>query len=169
MHRLQLVDSLPQISPYNFHPELFDKITGGAQVNAIVLDFSKALNKISHSRFMSKLDFYGIRSGTHNWVEAVINDRQQRVVLDDCLSSTVPVLSGVLQDTVLRPTLFFIVINDLPQCVNSSVLTFADDCVLYCEIHNDQDAIILQNNLRAINHWEQQWLMEFNADKCFQN
>ena len=105
--------------------------------------------------------------GALHWVEAFLNDRQQRVVLDGCSSSTVSVDSGVLQCTVLGHTLSLIFTNDLPQCVNSSVRLFADDCVLYREISKDQDVIILQNDLRTLNHWEQHWLMEFTADKCF--
>ena len=146
---------------------MFNKITGGGQVDAVVLDFSKVFDKVPHSRLMSKLNYYDIRSRTHNWVESFLNDRQQCVVLDGCSSSTVSVLSGVPQDTVLGPTLFLIFINDLPEYVSSSVRLFADDCVLYREIRNVQDAIILQNDLKALHHWEQQWLMKDNAGKCF--
>ena len=150
-----------------FTQELFNKVAGGGQVDAVVLDFSKAFDKVPHARLMSKLDFYGIRNNTHDWVQSFLNNRQQRVVLDGCSSSTASVLSGVPQGTVLGPTLFLIFINDLPDCVKSPVRLFADDCVLYREIRNAQDASILQQDLKALNRWEQTWLMEFNADKCF--
>ena len=116
---------------------------------------------------MSKLDFYGIRNNTHDWVQSFLNNRQQRVVLDGSSSSTASVLYGVPQGTVLGPTLFLIFINDLPDCVKSPVRLFADDFVLYREIRNAQDASILQQDLKALNRWEETWLMEFNADKCF--
>ena len=42
-------------------------------------------------------------------------------------------------------------INDLPSCVNSKVRLFADDCLLYREIKNNQDQIDLQRDLDAPN------------------
>ena len=150
-----------------FVQELFNKVAGGGQVDTVVLDFSKAFDKVPHARLLNKLDFYGIRSKTHDWVGAFLNKRQHRVVLDGFLSNTAEVLSGVPQGTVLGPTLFLIFINDLPQSVNSSVRLFADDCVLYREIRCRQDTVTLQQDLYALHRWEQLWLMEFNPGKCF--
>ena len=42
-----------------------------------------------------------------------------------------PVVSGVLQGTVLWPILFLLFINDLASVVSSSVKLFADDSVPY--------------------------------------
>ena len=150
-----------------FVQELFNKVAGGGQVDAVVLDFSKAFDKVPHSRLMNKLDFYGIRNKAHVWVGAFLNNRQQCVVLDGFSSTSAKVLSGVPQGTVLGPTLFLLFINDLPQYCKSSVRLFADDCVLYREIRSSQDSIILQQDLDALHRWEQEWLMEFNAGKCF--
>ena len=141
-----------------FVQELLNKVAGGGQVDAVVLDFSKAFDKVPHARLMNKLEFYGIRSKTHDWVGAFLNKRQQRVVLDDFSSNiiiiiilnTAEVLSGVPQGTVPGPTLFLIFINDLPQSVNSSVRLFADDCVLYREIRCKQDTVTLQQDLDAL-------------------
>ena len=41
--------------------------------------------------------------------------------------------------------------NDLPDNIKSSVCLFADDCVLYRNIHSLQDCLILQEDLtRAV-------------------
>ena len=40
-------------------------------------------------------------------------------------------------------------VNDLPSCVNSKVRLFADDCLLYREIKNNQDQIDMQRDLDA--------------------
>ena len=116
---------------------------------------------------MTKLEFYGIRGDLLQWIEAFLRNRQQRVVLEGCMSSTSQVLSGVPQGTVLGPTLFLLFINDLPSYVDSPVRLFADDCVIYREIKSNYDSVRLQEDLNNLHRWEQKWLMNFNADKCF--
>ena len=40
------------------------------QVDVILLDFSKAFDKVSHLHLSAKLDFYGIRGSTLRWIDA---------------------------------------------------------------------------------------------------
>ena len=150
-----------------FTQYLFDKISHGGQVDAVVLNFSKAFDKVPHKRLMEKLNHYGIQGTTHSWVKAFLINRTQQVVLDGAKSGIAHVLSGVPQGTVLGPTIFLIFINDLPCRVKSSVRLFADDCVLFRLVRSECDHQILQEDLEALNLWENDWLMEFNADKCF--
>ena len=75
-------------------------------------------------------------------------------------------LSGVPQGSVLGPILFLIFINDLPDNIRSSVRLFADDCVLYRNIHSIQDCFILQEDLTSLGQWEADWQMKFNVAKC---
>ena len=58
----------------------------------------------------------------------------QRVVVNGVKSDWAPVLSGVLQGTVLGPLLFSLYINDIPSDIESEIRLFADDCVCYREI-----------------------------------
>ena len=77
------------------------------------------------------------------------------------------VTSGVPQGTVLGPPLFLIYINDLPECVNhSEIRLFADDCIVYRCIHNQQDAELLQEDINAIQTWASTWQMNFDVSKC---
>ena len=92
--------------------------------------------------------------------------RTQQVVLDGQASDPVPVLSGVPQGSVLGPVLFLLFINDLPDNIRSSVRLFADDCVLYRNIHSLQDCLTLQEDLTSLGQWEADWQMKFNVAKC---
>ena len=80
-------------------------------------------------------------------------------------SDPVPVLSGVPQGSVLGPVLFFVFIDDLPDNIRSSVRLFADECVLYRNIHSLQDCLILQVDLTSLGQWGADWQMKFNVAK----
>ena len=66
----------------------------------------------------------------------------------------------------LGPVRFLIFINDLPDNIRSSVRLFADDCVLYRNIHSRQDCLTLQEDLTSLGQWETDWQMKFNVAKC---
>lgn len=57
----------------------FDK---NEQIDAILLDFSKAFDKVSHTRLLMKLDNYGVRGKTLKWVQWFLAGRTKRVVLE---------------------------------------------------------------------------------------
>ena len=96
-------------------------------------DLIVAFDKVPHWRLFHKLDYYGIRGSISSW----LSGRSQQVVLDGQASDPVPGLSGVPQGSGLGPILFLIV-TDLPDNITSSVRLFADDCVLYRNIHSLQ-------------------------------
>ena len=73
-----------------------------------------------------------------------------RVVVDGESSSEA---SGVPQGTVLGPLLFLVHMNDLPECVSSSVRLFADDCLLYRVIKSIKDQEELQKDLKSLEKW----------------
>ena len=108
----------------------------------------------------------GIDSKILLWITNFLNIRKQRVVVDGSFSNYADVESGVPQGTVLGPLLFLLHINDLPSCVNSKVRLFADDCILYREIKNNQNQIDMQRDLDALMDWGSTWGMKFNAKKC---
>ena len=70
------------------------------------------------------------------------------------------------QGLVLGPVLFLIFINDLPDNIRSPVRLFADDCVLYRNIHSFQDCLILQEDLTSLGQWGADWQMKFKVAKC---
>lgn len=134
--------------------------------DCIFLDFAKAFDKVSHRLLLLKLRNIGIETNVLKWLESFLTNRQQFVTANDVSSSLAPVISGVPQGTVLGPLLFLIYINDLPNCVSSSIHLFADDCVFFREITTNDDIHALQSDINAISNWCSTWQMKLNVKKC---
>lgn len=141
-------------------------LNSSKQLDTILLDFSKAFDKVSHRKLLLKMDHYGIRGKPLDWVRDFLDERTQRVVINGESSSNANVTSGVPQGTVLGPLLFLIYINDIPDRVKSHLRLFADDSYLYRIIDSEHDTVQLQNDLDELIKWEKDWSMEFHPDKC---
>ena len=66
------------------------------------------------------------------------------------------------------PLLFFIYINDLPDCVTEGIVVrlFTDDCLVYQVIHSHDDQVILDKDVASLQKWSEKWGMSFNPRKC---
>ena len=124
------------------------------------------LDEISHKFLLSKHHYNGIRNHTLSWIGAFLSNRSQTTVVNGVHSSYVEVASGVPQGSVLGPMLFLLYINDINNAIKSQIKLFADDSVLYRNIRNQNDQVILQNDLDTISSWAEKWLVELNINKC---
>jgi len=134
-------------------------------VDSIMLDFSKAFDKVPHKRLLLKVRNLGIKGPLLEWIRDWLKDRKQRVILNGKISKWLPVLSGVPQGSVLGPLLFLIYVNDIDDCVTSKISKFADDTKLYDLVHGDSDNHI-QRDIDSLSKWAHKWQMKFNASKC---
>ena len=80
------------------------------------------------------------------------------------MSSTLPVISGVPQGSILGPMLFYV--NDLTlSTIYSSLLLFADDTKCFKEICSAEDVEMLQSDINATDVWSRLWKLLFNESK----
>jgi len=100
------------------------------------------------------------------WFSSFLTTRQQRVVINGCASDWYPVLSGVLQGSILGPLLFILYINDLPSVVSSPMKIFVDDVAIYCPVTSTADCKAFQTDLDLISSWCSTWQKRLNPSKC---
>ena len=77
--------------------DLGRQLTLGKQTDLVLLDFSKAFNKVNHLKLLYKLACFGIKGNTLKWIQSFLIGRTRTVALDGESSNEVPVTSGIPQ------------------------------------------------------------------------
>ena len=101
--------------------ELIQGLDKKYQHDLIILDFSKAFDRVPHERLLNKLEHYGIRDNVHRWIRPFLTDRTQQVLVEGATSDSIPVKGGV--GTVLGPLLFLLFVTT-SQTASSQILVF---------------------------------------------
>ena len=131
---------------------------------------SKAFDSVPHVRLITKIKAYGIQGPLLSWLNSFLINRNQRVIVRGTYSKWTKVTSGVPQDTVLGPIMFFIYINDISNELESPIKLFADDIKVYRVLNNvEEDHRTLQNDLMKLETWSANWQLNFNTEKMQSN
>jgi len=93
------------------------------------------------------------------------------VCIDGFYSSTVRVISGVPQGSVLGPILFrpIIFINDVCDVTvgNTTCKLFADDIKLYASVDFNGISYYLHASLENLMLWSNMWQLKVKINKCY--
>ena len=82
-------------------------------MSAIFMNLSKAFDTINHGLVLAKLKAYGFSKQTLSSICSYLNNRRQRVQINNKFSSLKDVLAGFPQGSIDGPLLFNLLINDL--------------------------------------------------------
>ena len=137
--------------------------------DVIYFDFAKAFDTVSHDLILNKLKSqYSIDGTLLKFFTEYLRNRKQRVILDNVISESVDVLSGVPQGSILGPLLFVLFINDIYENINkdSNIALFADDTKIWRDINSELDCETLQNDINTLSIWSRNNKMSFHPDKC---
>ena len=105
-------------------------------VRAVFLDLLKAFDRVWHDGLMYILKTLGICENYYGLINSFLNNRHQRVVLNDQLSKWSHIKAGAPQGSILGPLLFLVYINDLPEGLKTSAKLFTDDASLFSVVHD---------------------------------
>ena len=138
----------------------------------MVLDISKAFDRVWHAGLLHQLKSYGISDQIFGLNSSFLSNRRLGVVLDRKSSQEYPVDAGVPQGSILGPSLFLLYVNDLPDDVICNIAIYADDTTLFSKCDQASDlwqqldlASELESDLRDTVDWGKKWLVDFNAGK----
>ena len=90
---------------------------------------------------------YGITGKTHRWINDLLGNISQQVVINGSNSERGMVKSGVPQCTVLGPLLFLIYVYHIESHLIISIRRFADDSALYRPIYTLSESINFQEDI----------------------
>ena len=144
--------------------DIADSLDNGDQIDAVIVDFSKAFDLVPHGRLLTKIANSGVDSRVVVWIREFLLGRTQGVRVGGQLSAD-RVTSGVPQGSVLGPHLFLAYVNDIWRNMDSSIRLFADECVIYRKIINNADMEKLQKDLDRLGEWAVENAMKINPSK----
>ncbi|KAI5642242.1 reverse transcriptase (RNA-dependent DNA polymerase) domain-containing protein [Phthorimaea operculella] len=166
------------LAVYNYTQQALDCINQKQSVVGILLDLSKAYDKVSYSLLLAKLYRAGIRGKAHEWFQSYLKNRTQYVQIEhynettntiEKIRSTSRELQGSIpQGSVLGCILFLIYINELPKNLNIKCTMFADDISLLFHFNaNEKNNCIskINSTLKTVQEWLNNNHLQINSKK----
>ena len=127
----------------------------------VTADTSKAFDSVEHGRLLDKLGWYGIRP---DWFADWLSGRSQAVA-----SCPVRVTHGVIQGSILGPSLYLLFTNDLAQHLSHvKLVMYADDVqILDADTPSNVSAIKnrIESDLSVLVQWFTQNRLKINPSK----
>ena len=120
-----------------------------------LLDLKEAFDTVKHDILLSKMNLYRIRGIALDWFRSYLTNRTERCLVNGSLSRICSLKCGVPKGTILGPLLFFIYINDLPNCLTScQPRMYADDThITYADVDVNSIQLNLNHDLGNLNKW----------------
>lgn len=134
----------------------------------LYVDLKSAFDKVWSKGLIFKLARHGLKGNMLKWFKNYMSDRKMQVKLEGHFSPQKNLEAGTPQGAVCSPTLFNIMLSDLPDDMHIKKYIFADDITIVCSgrvlsVVKDR----LQTYINKLVECVENWGLEINASKTF--
>ena len=141
----------------------------GQEARILQIDFSAAFDRVNHLGIIYKLCSLGIGGSVLSILTQFLSNRSQPVMVDDCHSKLVDVVSGVPLGSALGPLLFLLYTLELFSILKNKLFGYADDSTLMAVGPSPGIKVTVADtlirDLGRVSEWCDLWGMKLNASK----
>ena len=129
------------ISPHGVIDDWLGNANESQITGICMLNIAKCFHTIDRNLLLKKFTLYGSKNAEFEWFQSYLHQRQQTVLCNGKLSSSVDISSGVPQGCVLGPFLFQWFVNDICNFAANDCLInlFAGDTIIYSSNDNIEE------------------------------
>ena len=132
-------------------------------VRCLMIDFSKAFDRVSHPILLSKLSKLELPDRAINWIISYLTGRTQVVKCNGSISLPASINTSIVQGSGIGPMLYAIMESDLHTLsVMNMLVKYADDTNLLVPSDSDVDLI---EEFHFVQQWAEENRMVFNIAK----
>ena len=142
-------------------------VDSGQMFGTLLIDLSKPFDCLDHELLIAKLNAYGFCLPGLKLVHDYLSKRIQRTKVNRTYSSSLEIVFGVPQCSILGPLLFNILADLFFVLNNVDIASYAGDNTPYVIADDINDVITsLEKAWKVLFEWFENNLFESNAGKC---
>ena len=139
---------------------------------AVFFDLKNAFDTINHDHILYKLTKAGVQGNMLRWIQDFLHNRTYQVIVGKSKSEKKDIKRGVPQGSCLSPTLFNVIMSDIPHTNSFIIREYADDIAIIITADTLEEAHTrTQTAITELETWANRWCLKFNSNKtkslCF--
>lgn len=143
----------------NIHNDIYKGIQNKQYTVAVFFDITKAYDMLWQEGLLHKLNKINITGNMFNFIKDFIQKRTIQVKIGNTISQKYTLQNGTPQGSVISPTIFNIMINDLNKDIIKNKLSlYADDIAIW-KTGTNLNYILkeIQKDIDNIEQWTNKW------------